>query len=88
MRNFLGNAYAKTKSVLGSAYQHPPNIRRHVSLGLKLGSAIRPLLNTHRHQPRQISNLTSEAHAKYHRVSDRVENFYQHNKPNVDRLMS
>ena len=35
MKNFLGSAYVKTKSFLGQAYKHAPNIHRHASLGLK-----------------------------------------------------
>ena len=87
MKHFLGNAYATTKYVLGSAYRHAPTIHRGVSLGLKIGSAIRPLLNRHGHKSRQISNLIGEADTKYHRISDRVENFYHQNKPNIDLLV-
>jgi hypothetical protein len=88
MKSFLGSTYAKTKAFLGSAYQHAPNIHRGVSLGLKIGSAIRPLLNRHGHRSRQISNLIGEADTKYHRISDKVENFYHRNKHNIDGLMN
>ena len=87
MKNFLGSAYVKTKSFLGQAYKHAPNIHRHASLGLKIGSAFRPFLHNHGHRSRQISNLIGEADTKYHRVADKVEQFYEHNKHNINRIM-
>ena len=88
MKHFLGNAYGKTKYFLGAAYHKVPTFHRHVSLGLKIGNAIRPMLHNHGHRSRQISNLIGEADTKYHRIADKVEQLYDHNKRNIDKLLN
>jgi hypothetical protein len=86
MKNFLGSSVSKAKSFLGKAYNAVPHIHRGLSLGLKVGSALRPLLQHRGHH--QIADAIHHADSKYHRISDKVEGFYNRNKNNIDKIMN
>ncbi len=94
MKSLLGNSSGFTgRSFLGGigqfgrrALSHVLTIHSAVSLGLKVGNALRPLLPSRGGRARQIADAMHNADTKYHRISDKVENFYYHRKHNIDKL--